>query len=499
MDIKSINVAWLIEVGIDVKRGLLTPFKMDASCPPNGVFPAGVPWAAGPSNAKVWWRAGPSKAAGSSNWSAGPSVADCWRAGSATSSGPSNTTGSSCLADPSPADPSFTGPSSAGPSLAGSSLAGPSLAGPSSAGLSTTSDGPVTDAGPATSAAGSSTWSGWASKMITVMVLLSGDWVTAGDSCTSRLETYDEPDLSALSRLLSWRWPGGDLRSADALDEDDDRDLWSPEDLRWWWAWEEEAEGRASVALETRLDPEPPVESTCLLELDPPEELGRDRSPSLRLLSCLEVWCLGESWRLADPCDLLLRSALRDLWRSDPSELGRPATETLEAMNFLGSWDLEGRTADFSTSVAFDPELVVVLASLDLDNPSLLARLEGSWRTSSGACISTQSSMVSCSWDFFIAFAAAAALCLFFCSLALACAWQASSSQSLQMSQGESSVHKVSPSFSRHCWQRKWLSLRLWKWVHPGNFSWDSTEDDRSRYLESAICPHRYGLTRRRK
>ena len=360
--------------------------------------------------------------------------------------------------------------SSAGPSLAGSSPAGLSLGGPSSAGPSTTADGPVTDAGPATSAAGSSTWSGRAGEGITVMVLLSGDWVTAGDSRTFRLETYDdEPDLSALSRLLSWWWPGGDLRSADALDDNDDSDLRSPEDLRLWWAWEEEAEGRASVPLETRLDPEPPVESTCLLELDPPEELGRDRSPSLRPLSCLEVWCLGESWRLSDPCDLLLRSPLRDLWRSNPSELGGPATETLEATDFLGSRDLEGRTANFSTSVAFNPELVAVLAPLDLDDPSLLAPLEGSWRTSSGACISTELSMVSRSWDFFAAFAA---LCRFFCSLALACASQASGSQSLQMSQGASSVHKVSPSLSRHCWQRKWLSLRLRKWVHPRNFSW---------------------------
>ena len=119
-------------------------------------------------------------------------------------------------------------------------------------------------------------------------------------------------------------------------------------------------DGRPSP-LETRMDPEPPVESTCLLELDSPEELERDRSPSLRPLSCLEVWCLGESWHLSDLCDLLLRSPLRDLWYSDPSELGRPATD-----------------ADFSTSVAFDPELVAVLACLDLDDPSLLARLKGS-------------------------------------------------------------------------------------------------------------------------
>ena len=83
------------------------------------------------------------------------------------------------------------GPSSAGPSLAGSSSARPSLAGPSPAGPSTASVGPVTLAGSSTSAADSSTCFGLGrvSERITVMVLLSGDWVMAGDSCTSRLET----------------------------------------------------------------------------------------------------------------------------------------------------------------------------------------------------------------------------------------------------------------------------------------------------------------------
>ena len=57
-------------------------------------------------------------------------------------------------------------------------------------------------------------------------------------------------------------------------------------------------------------------------------------------------------------------------------------------MDFLGSRDLEGRTADCSTSVAFDLELMAVLALLDLDDPSPLC-LAWSWRASSGACIST--------------------------------------------------------------------------------------------------------------
>ena len=56
---------------------------MDESCPADGVFPAGVPWAAGRSNAKGWRCAGPATPAGTSSWNAGPSVADCWLAGSA--------------------------------------------------------------------------------------------------------------------------------------------------------------------------------------------------------------------------------------------------------------------------------------------------------------------------------------------------------------------------------------------------------------------------------
>ena len=247
MDIKSINVAWLIEVGIDRKSGLLTPVKMEASCPPDGVVPAGVPWAAGPSNTTDWWRAGPSESAGSSNWSAESSIDVCWR------------DGSSHLADPSPADPSTAGPS-AGPSLARSSPAGPSLAGLSTAGPSITSDGPATAAGPATSTAGSSTWTGRAGEEITVIVLLSGDlatfrrqlYFTSGDVRWSGLFSSLSSSLMmmtgwrhAVGRCPRWRWWQG-----------------SSEDLRWWWAWEEEAKGRVFFALETQVDPELPVAST---------------------------------------------------------------------------------------------------------------------------------------------------------------------------------------------------------------------------------------------
>ena len=77
--------------------------------------------------------------------------------------------------------------------------------------------------------------------------------------------------------------------------------------------------------------------------------------------------------------------------------LGHPTTDMLEAMDFLGWRDLEGWTADCLTSVAFDPELVAVMALLDLDDP-LLKCLAGSWRTSSGASISIGPPIVTSWW-----------------------------------------------------------------------------------------------------
>ena len=74
------------------------------------------------------------------------------------------------------------------------------------------------------------------------------------------------------------------------------------------------------------------------------------------------------------------------------------------------------------------------LSLLDLDDPSLLRLVGGSWRASSSA---------------------AAALRLRFCSMAFSCAIQASGNQSLQTSHGRSSVQSTRPSyFRRHCWQR---------------------------------------------
>ena len=58
-----------------------------------------------------------------------------------------------------------------------------------------------------------------------------------------------------------------------------------------------------------------------------------------------------------------------DMWRSDPldpeppSDLDGSTTDMLEDTVFFGSRDLEGRQADFSASVALDPDPVAVLVS----------------------------------------------------------------------------------------------------------------------------------------
>ena len=207
--------------------------------------------------------------------------------------GPSLVVEPPLAAGPAPAEPSATGPAPAEPSATG--------AGTGTAGAD-------------------SIWICRASEATTVMVRFSGTLDFGGDSWNSRLATNVPPVLSELSRRLL-RWLGWDLRSGDARDEDEDRDRRSPVEWCWWWR-EEELDGRVSDAFETLPD------SARLRELDPPEELGRAHSLSLRSLlwpSRRDDWCLGDS-----PC-LRLRSGVRDLRWSDPWELGRSTAVTLEA------------------------------------------------------------------------------------------------------------------------------------------------------------------------
>ena len=273
----------------------------------------------------------------------------------------------------------------------------------------------------------SSTWTGWAGEEITVIVLLSGDLATfwrqlyfmSGDvRWSGPFSTLSSSLMMMTGRRLSvgrcprWRWLQGSA-------------------IAWRLAMMVSMRGRGRRTGVLRLGNAVGPWTTNRIHLSPGAgPTRRAWMGPLNLSSAVmsRIWCLGESWRLSAPC-LLFRSPLHNLWRSDPSEAGRPTTEMLEAMDF-GSQDLEGRVADFSTSVALDPELVAVFVRFD---PWLLALLEGSWRISSGAWILTELSMVSRSWDFC---AAAAALRRFSCSLALACACQASSSQSLQTLHG---------------------------------------------------------------
>ena len=87
--------------------------------------------------------------------------------------------------------------------------------------------------------------------------------------------------------------------------------------------------------------------------------------------------------------------------------------------------------------------------------------------------------------------AAAAALCFCLSFTALPCASKFSGSQTLHVSHGESLMYNVNPSFRRFCWHRWWLSLRRRKYDHPGNFSWASCKEERSR--NSAILPNLTG------
>ena len=276
------------------------------------------------------------------------------------------------------------------------------------------------------------------------MVLFSVFCGAAGYNCTSRLDTYDDPDLT-LSTLssLSWCW-------------DPDLDLRSDDDLKWWrWWWVAELEGQTSVALpEARPDPGASVRSVCLaLELDPPEDVGWVRSPLLRRP---DEWLdLGESWCLSNPWPRLPQSPLRDLWWSDPlvpegtgppSDLDLPTTETLDERVFSLSRDLEGRSAD-SASIALD-EVADSALFFVLDDPSSLCLAGRAWIPSSGARISMESSIY---WLFFAALTAAAVLHLRFCWAALSNASHALGNQSLHTSQGASCVQSVNPTLRRHC------------------------------------------------
>ena len=392
IDIKSTSVAWLMVLGMEGKRsGVLVPVWMETSGPPTGVA-AGFSCLADPSTPAAGRGAGPSKSSGSSKRNCelcddSTIETSAVLSNSTTVVGPSTVTGPSPVvelspvAEPSPvagpypvagplpvADPwSVVGPlpvtvplRTAGPSLV---VEPPLAAGPAPAEPSATGRAPAepsaTGAGTGTAGA-DSIWICRAGEATTVIVRFS--WVLdfGGDSWNSRLTTNVPPVLSELSRRLSW-----------------------------WWR-EEELDGRVSDAFETLPD------SARLRELDPPEELGRSRSLSLRSLlwpSRRDDWCLGDS-----PC-LRLRSGVRDLRWPDPWELGRSAAETLEA-----------------TDLGCD-ELATVLDRLVLDDSSDLGRLVG--KACLGACNSTESSIISVS--FLAAFAAAAALRRF---LLASCFWQ---------------------------------------------------------------------------
>ena len=418
IDIKSTSVAWLMDLGIEGKSGLLVPVNMETSGPPPAVVAAGVPCPADPSTG---WRAGPSDSTGSSNCRA-----QLWDDSTTeTSAGSSTVAGPSPVAGPLP----VAGPS---PVVEPSPVAGPSPAAPS-----------ITGAGTWTSGA-DSRWTFRAGEEITVIVLFSGGLTILGDNCTSCLATYECPVLSALSCLLSW-WLGGDLRSGNARDEAGDRDLWSPDD--WWWRWwEEEAEGQGVRRLGNTagLGTSPgagPARGTWTgpLVLSPSTVTPR------RMVSGGVLSFVGPVSSLPVRTSRPTGSPTRGSWAVPPQ---KPQTSVHRTQNsWLWSWSV----LPWMTRCCW-PVWKGVVASLQ----------EHGFRRNLAF------------------FPAAAALCRVFWALAFAWAAQASGSQSVQTRQGLSWVQSGCPSFKRHCWQRKWLSFLLRKWEYPGNLGWDSAEDDRS-------------------
>ena len=446
---KSTSWVWLIALGSDGKIVPLNTDDKEESCPAAGVFPAGVSWATGSSilagmfTAWSWWCAGPATPAGSSSSCAGPSPAGSWwlAVTSVTMTG---------SADPSPADPS-----SAGPSPAGSSLAEPSPAGLSTAChccwvinfCQTHHTCRLVNAIWAGRRQnhhdGSSVWQWWQCR---------GQLNLSGDIGQSRLlRTFTSSMILMMTRRgpAIYRCPQ-------------------------WWSRQGPTINRCLVMMVMSGKPWRPdlhhpwrdtARTRSIRRLSLPPGAGPTRWPGPRLLPTLDVHC--RVWMNDGTLESHAVCRTREIADYAPHSVtcGAPTpwtrnlrrtstTDTLEDTVFFGSLDLEGRPADFSTSVALDPDPVAVFALLDLDDPSLLRLVGGSWRASSGACISTESSNTSLSRDFLAAFAAAAALRLRFCSMAFSCASQASGNPSLQTSQGESSVQSVRPSFRQHCWQR---------------------------------------------
>ena len=188
---------------------------------------------------------------------------------------------------------------------------------------------------------------------------------------------------------------------------------------------------------------------------------GPSPLPTLSTSTVVSGWMMGPRWVMVSVRPVRSSTALLTPWSvafwplgpgntvgPGPSHHGHAGGHRL--LLFTGPGRPAGRVC---LHIALDPDHVAVFALFFLDDPSLLRLTGGSWRASSGAFISTESSIASLSWDFLATFAAAAALRLRFCSMAFSWACHASGNQFLQTSQGESLVHSIRPSLRRHCWQ----------------------------------------------
>ena len=459
---KSINVVWLIALGNDGNRRLLTSDNMDESCPAAGVFPAGVPWAtgpsttAGPSTAGFWWCAGPATPAGSSSSRAGLSLADCWLAGLATFSGSSKMCGSSSMTMTGP----LADPSSAGPSLAGSSSAGPSPAGA----ITCWAVHSLCQTHHSCWVVHFSCrffnvfWPGrWRNHHDGSSLLWLGNswgelYLPSGDiGWTRHLSTFTSSILMMTRRrlVICWRpqWWGRQgptitqwlaMMVMGMIGTPWRPDICCP--------WRDTARPRT-----TRWISLPPRAGPTQWRGLGPLALSTSTVMSRRMLGPWGVLASVGPMRLSIALPTSWSVAF---WPLGPRTTVRPGPSHHRHAGSHGLLGLTepGRPADRLLHLrSLWPRTCGCLGSLRLGRPvafTLGRKLKDLFRS-----ISTESSIVSCPWVFFATFTTAAALHLRFCSLAFSWACQASASQSLQISQGESSIHNLRPSFRWHCWQ----------------------------------------------
>ena len=284
---------------------------------------------------------------------------------------------------------------------------------------------------------------------ITVIVIFSGGSGTAGDSITSRLETWDDPDgsLSTFSRLthvdVAWAGtydqPMPEMRGQGPMINRCPRvmmrrsgrrpDIRSPP-----WSTVGFRKVRRINLLGLRAGPSRRGRRSGLLPtlMTPRWVMSPRRLVTfLRSVTVISVTTFTTVWSVA-------------IWSLGPQRAVRPWGSTTDTLYETVLLDFLSRDLEGWSSIAFDVlDEVAVFALFESccrDDPSSLFLTGGDCSQSSGVWSSIESMV---SWALLVA-AAAVRFC--FCLNALSNACQASRSQSLQTSHGDSWVQSVKPS-----------------------------------------------------